>query len=211
MKEYILSQLQSVQLVMDGLDKLREEHDPFTTFWYFWHVLEFINWMKANHPDDYELYELETDFEFLDEFGDAYVNIFDRGPVKFYRRYDDGIYNIDVPIPKMIKKLYDYVINLQEEELAKANAALANGTASFSQVMDMLAIINTNVNKVGTAVGNIPVIDPADLAEKFVEHVANPPKPEQKMTKKEQLKAEATKRIAQEDLKELQKRHNQGN
>ncbi len=225
MKEIILSHLQTVQSVMnDTLTPLKDKHDPFGHFNFYWDELAFINWMKEEDSTDYEVYDLETCFEILDEFGDMFVKVVEPARLKYIYRHDDGILNIDVPIQKMIRKFYDYAISLQEDELLVATnrltvaehelivakEAVATGTASFTQVMEMLAVINTNVNKVGSAVQNMPVIDPADLAEKFVEHVANPPKPEQNMTKKERLQAEAQRRVAQEDLKELQKRHNQG-
>jgi hypothetical protein len=225
MKEIIIDHLKTVQSVLDDkVYPLKDKHDQFGRFNYYWDVLDFINWLKQKDPTDYEVYDLETCFEILDEFGYVFVRIVEPYRLQYAYRHNDGILNIDVPIQQMIRKFYDYAIGLQEDELLVATdkltvaehelmvakEAIATGTASFTQVMEMLAVINTNVNKVGSAVQNMPVIDPADLAEKFVEHVANPPKPEQKMTKTERLQAEATKRIAQEDLKELQKRHSYG-
>jgi hypothetical protein len=197
MKAYILSRLEYVQSVMDGLNKLRDEHDPSKSFNHYWDYLDFIIWIKRNHPNDYELYELETDFEILDEFGDVYVKLIEPARLKFVYRHADGILAIDAPLPKMIKQFYDYVINLQESELAEMRAKSDPGTLTLNDLMNELLAIRADVN-------NKPNIDTAASAKAIVMEVLSPPKPKKKPTKEEEKEAEITNKMAERKLKMIQ-------
>lgn len=210
MKERILSLIGSVQVIVHGtIIPLKDEHDPFCGFNYYWDVLGFIVWMKKNVPEAFELNDLEDHFETLDEFGEAYVQVIEPWRIENMFRHDDGILNIDVSIHTMIRQFTDYVINLQENELIKANEEIANTTSSFKQVMEMLVLIRKDVNHVESAVQRIPAIDSTDLAEKFVKHITSSPKSGKKLSKKEQFDVDLATKIAQEDLKLLQKVHKQ--
>jgi hypothetical protein len=228
MKELILSHLRTVQSVIDDtLSPLKDKHDPFGHFNFYWDELAFINWMKKEDPTDYEVYDLETCFEILDEFGDVFVKLVEPARLKYIYRHDDGILNIDVPLPKMIKTFYEYIINLQESELNVAAEAIANA-ASLSDVMNAINLIGKDVKQVGadvtvigtgvsdvadgikevgSAVRNAPVIDPDFIADKFVDRLIKSPKQGKTLSKAEQFQADLTNKIAQDNLQHLKNLH----
>src|ERR1700761_4029875 len=114
MKEAILENIRSVQSILnDAIYPLRQKLDPFDMFNYYYDVLEFINWVKDNHPGDYDLHNLVSCFDLINNFGEAYIETFNPSfkPI----RYDDGILGIDLSIENMITQFYEHVINLKEE------------------------------------------------------------------------------------------------
>ena len=96
--------------------------DPLDRLNYYWDVLEFINWVKNNHPLEYEYSELENYYQHIVNFGYFYVKVLKPQPTPII--YEDGILSIGIPVEEMITHLYDYVINLNDGEATDLKVVL---------------------------------------------------------------------------------------
>jgi hypothetical protein len=201
MKELVLSQLKNVQEVLNNfIYPLKDKYDTFGRFNYYWDVLEFIKWIEVEEPGDYEINNLEICFNILNEFGEVYLKVFTSHPAY---RHDDGILGIDVPMDTMIKKFYDYVIHLQENEIPVSD----NNTLSLTEIMAGIQALQATVD---TAILQKPVGDAAKFAKEIVKEVLSPVKTNKKLTKTEEFDADVLNKLAERKLKMAQKslKHN---
>ncbi|MDN5289640.1 MAG: hypothetical protein JWR38_5919 [Mucilaginibacter sp.] len=190
MKDLILSHIKAVQLILDDvIYPLKEDHDPFGKFFYYWHVLEFINWIKDTKPDVYESNDLETCFKTVDEFGEVYLEVFKPNPMPF--RYEDGILGIAVPIDTMIREFYDYVIELKEEETPTLQTILNSFNQFGAEILNVI--------------GESSTINKKEIAKDIVKEVLQPTKPAKKLTEKEQYQQDLENLKAERMLKGIRK------
>jgi hypothetical protein len=111
-KEEILEKIRGIQSALNGtIYPLMSDLDE-TSNGLFFDVLEVIQRIKKEYPDQYEANGLEYHFEIITEFGWAYLQTFKPFPVQLTLD-SDGILPIGLPINEMITRFYEYVINLQ--------------------------------------------------------------------------------------------------
>lgn len=139
---------------------------------------------------------MELCFNTLDEFGEVYLKVFTSHPAY---RHDDGILGIDVQLETMIKKFYDYIINLQESEIPVAD----NNTLSLAEIMAGIQALQATVD---TALLQKPVGDATKFAKEIVKEVLSPIKTTKKLTKTEEFDAAVSNKLAERKLKMAQKR-----
>lgn len=126
MKEEILSKISSVQSVLENtVYPLKTKLDRNSSNIY-WDILEFIDWVKEEHKDEYDNHnqygEVKVAYDTIDDFGHTYVAVFNPFPKPIL--HNDGILGISVPLEKMIKEFYDYVIATSEEDWENIKSSL---------------------------------------------------------------------------------------
>lgn len=116
-KEEILEKIRGVQATLNGtVYPLMSDLDE-TSNGLFFDVLEVIQRVEKNYPEQYEANGLEYHFDDIISFGWAYLKTFKPYPIQLTIAAD-GILPIGLPINEMITRFYEYVIGLQVDSPA---------------------------------------------------------------------------------------------
>ncbi|WP_259068991.1 hypothetical protein HDF24_05820 [Mucilaginibacter sp. X4EP1] len=191
MKETILENIRGIQFVLNGtIYPLKQKLDPFDKFNYYYDVLEFINWVKDNHPGAYDENNLAMCFDLINNFGEAYIDTFN--PHFKPIRYDDGILGIDLPIENMVTQLYEHVINLKEET-----------SPDLQRIFQELTKVREEIKS--TQIKQESQFDTKEAAKEILKEVLQPVVPVKKRTKKQQFEEDVKKRSAERKLKLIKK------
>jgi hypothetical protein len=115
MKEEILNSLRLIQSTLtDVIYPLQEELEYSNKLKYYWDVLDFISWVNGNHPDKYELYYLEDEYNYVVNFGWLYINAIYPKAIEHYQKY--GLSGIALSTEHMATELWNHVVSLESDD-----------------------------------------------------------------------------------------------
>lgn len=145
-KEEILEKIRGIQSALNGtIYPLMSDLDE-TSNGLFFDVLEVIQRVEKDYPEQYEANGLEYHFETITEFGWAYLQTFKPFPIQLTLD-SDGILPIGLPINEMITRFYEYVINLQVDSPAlqpvQAAFDMSLITAMADQIKQLTGLAST--------------------------------------------------------------------